>query len=201
MTNSRASDYRDRIYAAYASSKGESADVPVAGSTEIRALRARLSNWVPVDPQARCIDVGCGAGLLLAALREWGFSNCEGIDCSVEQVARAQKVSEHVCLGDATDYLASRLETYDLVTAMDIIEHFHKDELLAFLDAARAALKPGGRLIVQTPNAGGPWGMKVRHGDLTHEIALGVESLTQAFRVCGFENWEFRESEPYVHGA
>ena len=191
--------YRDRIYAAYASSKGSE---PFADTDpgQMRAILHRLRNWLPADRGSICLDVGSGDGLLISTLRGAGFVHCEGVDRSPEQVARALKAGVQANLGDATQYLESRPVTYDLVTAIDVVEHLQKDELLTLLDAIFAALKPGGRLIIQTPNAGSPWGMKVRYGDLTHEIALETESLGQALRVTGFAAIEARECEPFVHG-
>jgi 2-polyprenyl-3-methyl-5-hydroxy-6-metoxy-1,4-benzoquinol methylase len=200
MSKIASPQYRERVYAAYAASKGCEPAASAADPIQMRALLHRVREWLPADHAAPCIDVGCGSGLLLMALANAGFTSCEGIDCSAEQVATASKVAARVSLGDATAHLRSRVNAYDLITAMDIVEHFDKDELLDFMDAASAALRPGGRLIVQTPNAGSPWGMKVRYGDLTHELALDTESLGQAFRLAGFAAVEARECRPYVHG-
>jgi SAM-dependent methyltransferase len=191
--------YRDRIYAAYAASKGSQAST-TADLVQMRAIIHRLRDWLPSSRDATCLDIGSGDGLLISTLRGEGFAHCEGVDRSPDQVARALQVGVQAKLGDATEYLEANPAAYDLVTAMDVVEHLRKDELLRLLDAVFVALKPGGRLIIQTPNAGSPWGMKVRYGDLTHEIGLETESLGQALRVTGFGAIEARECEPFVHG-
>ena len=63
------------------------------------------------------------------------------------------------------EFLEARPAQFDLITGYDIIEHFHKDEALRFLDAAYAALKSGGRLVLKTPNNGGIWD-EHRYNDL-----------------------------------
>ncbi|MDW8468724.1 MAG: hypothetical protein RML56_06815 [Burkholderiales bacterium] len=60
------------------------------------------------------------------------------------------------------------------------MEHFSRDEAIRFLDLCRAALKPGGRLILQTPNADSPFGSSIRYGDITHEWAFNVKSTDAA---------------------
>ena len=64
-------------------------------------------------------------------------------------------------------FLHARPQRFDLVTGLDIVEHFTKDEVLDFLDACREALRPGGRLVLQTPNGESPFGGAVRYGDFT----------------------------------
>jgi len=83
-----------------------------------------------------------------------------------------------------------------LITGFDIVEHFYKDEVLRFLDAAFAALKPGGRLILQTANADGPWGAQHRYGDFTHEVGFNTNSLGRLLRLTGFESVASRECGP-----
>jgi len=81
-----------------------------------------------------------------------------------------------------------------------VVEHLRKDEVLSFLDSAYEALRPGGWMILQTPNAESPWGCAMRYGDFTHELALNPQSLGDCCRLCGFDAFESREIGPYVHG-
>ena len=78
--------------------------------------------------------------------------------------------------------------------------HFYKDEVLRFLDACNNALKPGGRLVLQTPNADSPWGMSIRHGDFTHEVGFNPNALTRLLSLTGFQAIESRETGPIPLG-
>jgi SAM-dependent methyltransferase len=98
------------------------------------------------------------------------------------------------------DHLENNPDSYDLITGYDIVEHFNKDEVLRFLDGCFSALQPGGRLILQTPNADSPWGNSLRYGDFTHEVCFNPNSLIRLLRLVGFGNLEIREAGPVPYG-
>jgi len=112
-----------------------------------------LLKGVPRD--ARVLEVGCGAGLMMQYLKQAGFANVSGIDISGDQVAEAVARGFDAMDADALEYLPQHPGEFEVIVAMDVIEHFTKDELFKLLSAARAALKPGGLFIVQTPNGEG----------------------------------------------
>jgi SAM-dependent methyltransferase len=97
-------------------------------------------------------------------------------------------------------YLEAHLGEYDLIAGLDIVEHFHKPEVLRFLDACRAALRPGGRLILQTPNCDSPWGIAHRYNDFTHEIGFNPNALSRLLHLTGFAETEPREMGPVPFG-
>ena len=102
----------------------------------------------------RALDVGCGAGLLAEPLARLGAS-VTAIDASAEliEAARAHARGQ----GLEIDYRAGAVEElddeFDLVTAMEVIEHVADPTL--FVGALAARLAPGGLLILSTPNATG----------------------------------------------
>lgn len=194
--------YRERIYARYASERTPSILQfdEARYSRDAKGLLHRLGPWLPPALSSRCLDVACGAGQLLYALKSRGYLNIVGIDVSPEQVTMARRVWPHVHEVDAISYLQGNPASFDLITALDIIEHFRKDEIFDFLDAAYAALRVGGRLVVQTPNAESPWGLMHRYHDLTHELAFDPFSLAQTLSLAGFGRFEARECGPYIHG-
>jgi 2-polyprenyl-6-hydroxyphenyl methylase / 3-demethylubiquinone-9 3-methyltransferase len=105
----------------------------------------------PLEEKA-ALDVGCGAGLLTEPLARLG-ARVTGIDASPEVVAVAQEhaaamaLDIHYHAGDVQD-LQGR---FDLVTAMEVIEHVADPSV--FLKALARRLAPGGLLILSTPNA------------------------------------------------
>lgn len=195
--------YRDRIYPRYTADLmteflEHDEDRYVAGC---KPLLHRLRSWLPADKQARCLDVACGPGLCLYALQSAGYRRLTGIDISPQQINAARQVCADVHVVDALEYLKAHPGEFDLITALDILEHFTKDELLDMVDALYQALRPGGRLVVQTPNAESPWGMRVRYGDLTHELAFDPSSLKHLLSLSGFAGYSVKECGPYVHGT
>jgi len=196
------SDYRSRIYADYATRFQDAKDVfDEAGSRRWgKAYDYFLRGWLPEDKAAKIVDMACGGGKLLHFLKERGYKCLKGVDTSPEQVRLARQVILDVEESDAIDFLSRHPDCFDVILGMDIIEHFRKDEALRFLDGCRGALKHGGRLILQTPNADSPWGGVIRYGDFTHEICFNSNSLARVMGLCGFQGIEAREQGPVPYG-
>lgn len=112
--------------------------------------RAALEH-LPLDKGA-AIDVGCGNGAFVAALRDRGF-DAWGIDFS-ERAVRAGKVHfglEHLYAVNI-EHFRERFpdRTFDLVTAFEVLEHM--DDAALFVQRLSELLRPGGWLIVSVPN-------------------------------------------------
>ena len=97
------------------------------------------------------LDVGCGAGLLAEPLARLG-AKVTAIDAApqVIEVARGHAAGQDL----AIDYRHAAVEAldsrFDLVTAMEVIEHVADPG--AFLASLAARLAPGGLLVLSTPN-------------------------------------------------
>lgn len=159
-----------------------------------------FKGWLPKDKNAIILDVGCGGGRLLYFLKKRGYVNIHGVDVSPEQVKRARQVVGNVTQGDAVEYLHRCPRFFDLIIGIDLVEHYRKDEVIDLLDACCRALRPKGRLILQTPNAESPWGMEYRYGDFTHESAFSPQCLKNLMELVGFIKIEPRCAGPVVHG-
>lgn len=102
----------------------------------------------------RALDIGCGGGLVSEPLARMG-AVLTGIDGSEAAISAARA---HAAAGGLSiDYrvstaevLADAGETFELVTALEILEHVA--DVAAFLAAASALVAPGGLLIVSTIN-------------------------------------------------
>lgn len=200
--NDAPADYRVRIYERYASrfqSAPKTFDAEAARRWG-RAYRHYLRGWLPREKIARILDIACGGGKLLQFFIDAGYDDVHGVDISPEQVALARQVTPNVVQADVLKYLTDQKDKFDLITGLDIVEHFRKDEVLHFLDLCYAALKPGGRLVLQTPNAESPWGTHLRYGDFTHELGFNPNALTRLLALVGFETIEARELGPVPVG-
>jgi len=97
------------------------------------------------------LDVGCGAGLLAEPLARLG-AKVTAVDAAPEliEVAKAHAAGQ----GLAIDYRAVGVEAvegnFDLVTAMEVIEHVADPQ--EFVDCLATRLAEGGLLILSTPN-------------------------------------------------
>lgn len=159
-----------------------------------------LRGWLPGDRDAHIVDLGCGQGRLLHYLRERGYRHLIGVDINPDQVRRARQVIPDIDQANALDFLLCFRDEFDLIVAQDLIEHLTKDEALHVIERCYAALKPGGRLILQTPNADSPFAMAIRYGDPTHEICFNTNALGRLLTQFGFTAIEARELGPVPWG-
>ena len=95
--------------------------------------------------------MGCGAGLLAEPLARMG-AKVTAVDAAPELIDVASAHAEASGLG--IDYRAIGVEAldgrFDLITAMEVIEHVADPS--AFVASLAARLAPGGLLILSTPN-------------------------------------------------
>ena len=108
-------------------------------------------NRRPLDGKT-ALDVGCGAGLLTEPLARLG-AVVAGIDASPEVIAVAR---DHAgASGLDIDYRAGDVQQlegqFDLITAMEVIEHVADPG--AFVKALAKRLAANGLLVMSTPNA------------------------------------------------
>ncbi len=198
-------EWKRRLYAGYVSTgqaTGQGSEAERFDVGRYRHVTALLRQVLPARREVRILDLACGHGPLLMCAKALGYSNLAGVDVSAEQVALAHRfgLAEVVCQ-ELAGYLAARRGTFDVIFAMDVLEHLTKPELLACMDLAAAALAPDGQLVIHVPNASGLFGMGVRYGDLTHETAFTPQSITQLLRATGFADIRCTEDRPHVHGA
>ena len=145
--------------------------------------------FLPQDKNAAILDVGCGGGHFLYFLKSRNYLNISGIDISAQQAEFCRRaVDVPVTQADAVEFLKDKPNKYDLIAAHDVLEHVPKEKVIIFLEVIYAALKPGGRLFVKTPNMGNPCAGPLRYADFTHEIGLTEKSLHQILWIAGFRD-------------
>jgi len=144
---------------------------------------------------ARLLDVGFGNGLQLRRMRELGWK-VTGVDTDPTAVAAARDSGLDVRLGDLADQ-AFPEGTFDAIYSSHVIEHVHEPESL--LRECHRVLKPGGVLVVVTPNARS-WGHHVFGENWflleppRHLVIVGPNALQAAAQRAGFGVVETRTS-------
>lgn len=161
-----------------------------------------LRKFLPPHREAKILDIGCGYGNFIYFLKKAGYESVIGIDISKQQVEQAARLGiRDVKLDDFASFLEERVSEFDVITALDVMEHLKKEEVLKFMSVIFRALKPGGKFLVQVPNGTSPFSGRYRYGDFTHELSYTNTSIHQIFTVCGFKRINCFPVEPAVHGV
>lgn len=181
-------DYRSRFYELYRSTHLAHRGKPATR----KAFAKRYGKWdrqigpyLPEDRQAAILDCGCGNGQIVAWLRDRGYELATGVDGSIEEVEVARSLEVPVEHGDFCEALKQHDGDLDFVIMRNVIEHFHKHEIVDMLQSLRTALKPGGKAWIQMPNGESPFGSRLRWADFTHETVFTPVSVRQVLGVCG----------------
>jgi len=111
-----------------------------------RALLGILDQHVRPD-NLDVLDVGCGAGNMIHHLSRYG--RVKGVEIDARPVQRALARGYDVQQADATQGLPFDDGEFDLVTALDVIEHNEDD--VSILREMRRVLKPGGHAAITVP--------------------------------------------------
>lgn len=146
-----------------------------------------ISSMIGSDTNQTILEIGCGSGNLLLALRERGFINAVGLE-------RDRALTEHgktvlgveIHTGTWPDDLSMFHETFDVIVILDVIEHLPREQLETALEIARRKLRPGGRLILRGPNAQCPWALPMLFSDLDHKLLLVPRTLEFLLKEAGF---------------
>jgi O-antigen chain-terminating methyltransferase len=120
-------------------------------------IRERLETYLPhvralASEGARVLDIGPGRGEWLELLREHGIP-AYGVDVNERFVEAARAAGLDVRHADGVEHLR-RVGAGSLaaVTAIHVVEHLPFESLVDLVDLSLQALRPGGLLILETPN-------------------------------------------------
>lgn len=129
----------------------------------------------------RLLDIGAGTGTFMQEAIALGYE-AEGIDLTQGFVEVAQKKGLKVRRQNVTELDGD--EKYDVIAMMDVIEHVV--DPVTILKTMYASLKPGGKLVVFTPNHGSSVVLIAR---LMEKFGAGfaVEEIFGSNHVCFFD--------------
>lgn len=186
--------------------EGDAAPATVYGDDEYGFARSRLADELidgrshaarvldelaPFLGDGRLLDVGCGTGdfLLEARGRGWDVS---GVEMSPDAVRVARGRGLAVTVGTLRD---ARLPeaAFDCVVLLDVIEHL--TDPLAEMREIRRVLRPGGIVVVETPNWRSLYRRLLRHRwaalqPRIHLLYFDESTLRRALLEAGFEPLE-----------
>jgi SAM-dependent methyltransferase len=98
------------------------------------------------------LDLGCGLGGFVKLLCDHGFA-AHGVDADPECIAEARRHDLPVVEADVVEYLRTvEPASLDAIFSAHMVEHMPYAVVLETIQLAYRALKPGGRLLLVTPN-------------------------------------------------
>lgn len=106
--------------------------------------------YVPREGALDILDLGCGTGMNSQYMSELGH-NVQGIDVAAEAIRKYNERGFQGQVMDVEKGLSFEDESFDLVFSTEVIEHLVQHDVM--LQEAYRVLRPGGRLVLSTPNS------------------------------------------------
>lgn len=148
-----------------------------------------LKPHLPRDRSAPILDIGCGYGFALRALRNLGYTNIAGLEASPRQAEQCRKAGFSVAIvEDTAAWLQAHQEQYSFILLMDVLEHIPVASQVQFSRAMYCSLGSNGRAFVTVPNANSIIASRWRYNDYTHYSSFTEHSLFFVLRNAGFPN-------------
>ena len=128
------------------------------GSREL--IKSRQSVYLPFIEKLKtkgqalkALDLGCGRGEWLELLRDWGV-DAQGVDLDDSMLRICYEMDLAVSNQNALTVLAQTPSaSLDIVSGFHIAEHLEFSQLLTLVSESLRVLRPGGILILETPNS------------------------------------------------
>jgi 2-polyprenyl-3-methyl-5-hydroxy-6-metoxy-1,4-benzoquinol methylase len=166
---------------------------------------SRLLELALADDPQRALDVGCSSGYLARPLADRGV-RVVGVELDPDAADEARGVCEDVVVGDVeTMELPFDTGSFDVVVCGDLIEHLRDPG--SAMARLRPFLRPGGRLVLTTPNVanwairlsllGGRWRYTDRGIlDRTHVHLFTRKALVETVEAAGYRILELDHTAP-----
>ena len=145
----------------------------------LRTNRHKMYDTYNLPKQPKVLDLGSGRGEYLLAFGTYGMT-VEGFDrCLPDETFKAYPFT----LGDIEKPLPYKNNSFNIVFAKSVIEHFYYPENL-FQEVYRI-LEPGGCFITLTPD----WNStkEIFHEDFTHRTRFTKQSVNDIYKIHGFQ--------------
>jgi len=151
--------------------------------------RSNYLSRIPANRDARILVISCGPGYLVNLLIDCGYTNVLGIDSDAAKVEHAKRRQLPCEVAEVFPFLSRRQGgEYDCIIPEQELNHLTLDETIAFLQLCRAALRPGGRIIVYAMNGANPLvGSENLAHNIDHFYNLTEYSIGQVLQLGGFE--------------
>ena len=101
------------------------------------------------------LELAPGQGVLMLEAQHRGL-RIRGVDSDTSVVEHCRDAGLDIVQADAIEYLDQTQDTYDAVVALHLIEHLDTTHAEYLFGGARRICRPGGKLLLATPNFADP---------------------------------------------
>jgi SAM-dependent methyltransferase len=145
----------------------------------LESFLASISKSKIANQKSKILDVGCGTGANLEMLKQFG--DAEGVDVSDDalEFCKLKGLKVHKGLAESLPFAD---ESFDLVTALDVVEHLDDD--VAGLKEMNRVLKSDGKTLIFVPAFMWLWG--VQDDISNHRIRYTREQIVERLNAAGF---------------
>lgn len=106
-----------------------------------------------IKPLYNILDIGCGPGHLINKFLRFNDVRLTGFDITSNTLEILSGIYSEVSFNQVDFSVPQMLEEkFDVITAVEVLEHIPHDKKAVFLKNCSDALSPGGILILTTPN-------------------------------------------------
>ena len=132
------------------------------------------------------LDIGSGSCVGVRSLQLMGL-DAVGLDCDEELVAlgRHEGFEVHHCC-EPIEFLNTRPGYFEVIVMRDVLEHFDEAVAERLLSSCYFSLRPGGFVVIATPNGFSPLASVMRYIDFTHFFSSTPMSITPLLLDVGF---------------
>jgi 2-polyprenyl-3-methyl-5-hydroxy-6-metoxy-1,4-benzoquinol methylase len=180
MLNYAETEYAEGVYGEYVGAR----------EMKLAHFAARMDLMRPRVRVGTLLDVGCSCGYFMEVAMREGFE-VRGLEFSQHAIDAARpEVRARIIRTSVNELSGEHEQAYDVITAFDIIEHLERP--LEFLQHARRLLRPGGVIVISTPDAdhwlrplmGARWPMLQ---PMQHLTIFSRKSMRVALDTAGFQ--------------
>ena len=147
-----------------------------------------INNLSPT--KSRVLEIGPGRGEMLSALNEHGIYSIDIVDNdnAVLEYCKNKYLVAKSILTKGENPSNKLKHKYDLIVLTQVFEHIPKASYLSWIRGLYKSLKPGGSILVTTPNGANPLSGTERYGDLQHENIFTVYSFHELMTFANLKN-------------
>lgn len=156
---------------------------------------------LPISKETRILDIGCGFGQFLNALKEAGYTNLTGIDINDESIANCiGNGLNAIKIDDIRNFKPEFGKKYHFITMSHVLEHIEKKDIIDILyHIKNNLLEEGGKFLLMVPNAQSYTGAYWRYEDFTHTIMFTAGSCRYVLQAAGFSKINFVDPDGTQH--